>query len=44
MWACITAILARGKLRQEVLNESKAGLGYPIKSCLKRNKQKLGDG
>lgn len=42
--ACITVVSARGKLRQEVFKESKASLGYRIKSCLKRNKQKLQDG
>lgn len=31
-------------MRQEVFNESKASLGYRLKPCLKRNKQKLRDG
>jgi hypothetical protein len=42
--AYITVVSAHGKLRQEVFKESKASLGYRIKSYLKRNKQKLRDG
>lgn len=44
MQAYITVVSAHGKLRQEVFKESKASLGYRIKSYLKRNKQKLRDG